>query len=64
MTTERLDVRKSPCCNLPLIKMPRGGNVNQHWRCSECQAIFVVIRGAWLPCPSPEAHRALAAQKG
>jgi hypothetical protein len=49
---------KSPCCKLMLIKIPRGTNEVDHYRCAECGALFIWSGTAWTPCELSEKHRA------
>lgn len=51
---------KSPCCSLMLIKLPRGQNAADHYRCSECSKLFVWSGSEWVACELPEIHRALS----
>lgn len=53
---------KSLCCKLPLIKLPRGRNAADHFRCSECSRLFVWSGTEWVVCELPDKHRALASE--
>lgn len=50
----------SQCCLRALVKMPRGGNLVDHWECTECGMMWVWEYRTWVPCQFVEAHRKLA----
>jgi len=46
----------SPCCRLMLIKIPRGTNDADHYRCAECGLLYVWSGSEWVPCEMPDKH--------
>lgn len=48
----------SPCCKLMLIKLPRGSNEIDHYRCAECGQLFVWSGSGWVLCELQDKHRA------
>jgi hypothetical protein len=48
----------SPCCRLMLIKLPRGSNEVDHYRCAECGQLFVWSGSGWVACELQDKHRA------
>lgn len=51
---------KSPCCSLMLVKLPRGLNEVDHYRCAECSTLYVWSGQEWVACEVPEQHRAFS----
>lgn len=45
---------RSQCCGLPLLKMPMGANLIVHYRCSECQRLWVWNGHQFVACETPE----------
>jgi len=51
-----MDVGFSPCCKLPMMKLPKGQNEADHWRCTECLAMWIWNGACFVACQSPEKH--------
>jgi len=49
----------SPCCTLPLVLVAAGMCHANHYRCSECNAVFVWSGSEWVACQTPEEHLAI-----
>lgn len=64
MVLWRVDLEHSPCCNLPLVVLPRGLNATDHFRCSECRALWCTATTKLEPCNQPELHAYLSLQSG
>ncbi len=62
MTVWKVDMAHSPCCNLPLLQLPRGLNATEHFRCSECHGLWCMATTKLEPCNQPEMHTYLSVQ--
>jgi hypothetical protein len=58
MATTPKTCAQSPCCKLMLIKMPRGTNEIDHYRCAECGELYVWDTQRWVLCELQDKHRA------
>jgi hypothetical protein len=45
---------RSHCCGLPLLKLRMGANEIVHYRCSECQRLYVWNGHKFVACETPE----------
>jgi LSD1 subclass zinc finger protein len=62
MDVSKVDLAHSPCCNLPMVQLPRGLNAADHFRCSECHALWCMNAGKFIACQQPELHTRLSVQ--
>lgn len=60
MSSAPQSLAKSPCCSLMLVKLPRGANEADHYRCAECGTLFVWSGSEWVACEMPEQHSAFS----
>jgi hypothetical protein len=59
-TPPPMDVRFSPCCKLPMMRLPKGQNSMEHWRCTECRAMWIWNGVCFVACQVPEKHYQLS----
>lgn len=62
MSIWKVNRAHSPCCNLPLIELPRGLNATDHFRCTECGALWCIQLNKLEACQQPELHGYLSLQ--
>lgn len=55
-----VDVGFSPCCKLPMMKLSKGQNELDHWRCTECCRMFIWNGQGFVDCQSPDKHYQLS----
>lgn len=60
MLPPRAEHLKSPCCFLPLLNLPLGALQVPHWRCSECQRLWIWAGHRFLECESQTEHRKIS----